>query len=399
LLDATNTVSIGDAQAVANATHRILEKCFGAGSFDGKLLHASFNLVGRLFAGEHPGYLVCDMPYHDLRHSLDTALVTARLIAGYENEQGVSSGTFTPEYGLLGVLLSLLHDTGYIRKTSEAALCGPQLMAEHESRSVQFAGSYLRTTSLANHAALAPLIFVTQLGSDLNQLFTGYDRPAITLGQMLGSADLLRQISDRWYLERCYYHLYPELVLGGGDRVRTPDGREQLLYRDAFDLLSKTPRFCENIVYKRLNQDFQQVARHLAVHFAGTDPYAEAIHRNLDRCARIVAEGPIGLLQHEPFTTTRNLAPIYHAPPRPSIDQARGIYRPAFPASSRRTRPCARQLRRQYAVLAKACKPRALCAFLIAACVELRSLLTDDGALRWLGRVGDLRPLGVTGTG
>ena len=317
LLDATNTVSIGDERAVADATDRILEKCFGIGSFDAELLHASFALVGRLFAGEHPGYLACDMPYHDLRHSLDTALVMARLIAGYQSKQGVSQTALTPEHGLLGVLLGLLHDTGYIRKTSEAALCGPQLIAEHESRSAEFARGYLETTSLINRAPLAPLIFVTQLRCDLDQLFSGYDRPAITLAQMLGSADLLSQISDRWYLERCYYHLYPELVLGGGDRVRTPDGQEQLLYRDAFDLLSKTPKFYENIISKRVNQDFSQVTRHLAMYFSGADPYAEAIHGNLERCAGIVAGGPSGL-SSEPITTTRNLAAIYHAKPRPA---------------------------------------------------------------------------------
>ncbi len=319
LLDATNTVSIGDHEAVADATDRILEKSFGPGSFDRELLHASFARVGRLFVGEHPGYLACDMPYHDLRHSLDTALVMARLVAGCQSEQCASRGALTPEHGLLGVLLGLLHDTGFIRKTSEGALCGPQLMPEHESRSVEFARSYLQTTSLADHAALASLIFVTRLGSDLEELFTGHDGRAITLGQMLGSADLLSQISDRWYLERCYYHLYPELVLGGSDRVRTPDGQEQMLYRDAFDLLSKTPRFYENVVCKRLNQDFQPVARHLAAHFAGADPYAEAIHRNLDRFPRIIAEGPYGLSQREPITTTRNLAAIYHArPSRPA---------------------------------------------------------------------------------
>jgi hypothetical protein len=79
--------------------------------------------------------------------------------------------------------------------------------------------------------------------------------------------------------------------------------------------LRKTPRFYENIVRKRLNQDFAQVARYLAVHFAGADPYAEAVHRNLNRVARMVAEGPLGLLQREPITTTRNLAAIYHAQP------------------------------------------------------------------------------------
>ena len=175
LLDATNTVSIGDEQAVADATDRILENCFGAGSFDRELLHASFTLVGRLFAGEHPGYLACDMPYHDLRHSLDTALVMARLIAGYQSEQGVSCAALTPEYGLLGVLLGLLHDTGFIRKTSDAALRGPQLTSEHESRGVEFARSYLQATSLANHAALAQLIFVTRLAMNLKALFAGHE--------------------------------------------------------------------------------------------------------------------------------------------------------------------------------------------------------------------------------
>lgn len=319
LLDATNTVSLRDARSVAGAIDHLLAHCFGAGSFDGELLHASFTFVGRLFAGEHPGYLACDMPYHDLRHSLDTALVMARLIDGYQSEHGASSVALTPEYGLLGILLGLLHDTGFIRTTSEATICGPQLIAEHESRSVDFARSYLRTTTLSNCTALAPLIFATRLASDLDALFAGYEGPAVTLGHMLGSADLVGQIADRCYLERCYYHLYPELVLGGRDRLRTPDGREQLLYTDALDLLCKTPKFYESIVRRRLNQNFQQAVRYLSVHFAEVDPYAEAIERNLDRAARIAAEGRFNLLRREPTTTTRNLAAVYHArPARPA---------------------------------------------------------------------------------
>lgn len=320
LLDATDTVPLGDAQAVAAATTRILEQCFGAGSFDRELLSRTFTLVGRLFAGEHPGYLACDMPYHDLRHSLDTALVTARLIGGWQKGHGVASGALTPEYGLLGVLLALLHDVGYIRKASEAALCGPQLTAEHEARGAEFAESYLRTTSLAKHSALAPLILVTRLASETTPLFAGYGSEAVTVGRMLGSADLLSQIADRWYLERCYYHLYPELVLGGCDRVRTADGQEQVLYRDAFDLISKTPRFYEAIVCKRLDEDFQQVDRHLAAHFSGADPYAEAVRRNMERAAHMVAEGLSGALRQEPITTTGDLAAIYHAaPPRAKL--------------------------------------------------------------------------------
>ena len=82
---------------------------------------------------------------------------------------------------------------------------------------------------------------------------------------MLGSADLLSQIADRFYLERCYYHLHPELVLAGLDRKRLPDGREELLYRDAFDLVAKTRDFCEHMIAKRLRGVFGGVAHGLPV--------------------------------------------------------------------------------------------------------------------------------------
>ncbi len=311
LLDATNTVSVGDARDTADAIDRILLACFGVGTFDRELLRASFVLVADLFAGDRPGYLACDMPYHDLRHSLDTALVMARLIDGYQRQAKTGTAALSPEYGLLGVLLALLHDSGFIRKTSEQALCGPQLMPVHESRGVEFAREYLQTTSLRDRAELAPLVLATQHSACFDRIFSGGDDAVVALGRMLGSADLLSQTSDRCYLERCYYHLYAELVLAGYDRVRTADGGERVVYRDAFDLVSKTPAFYRDIVEKRLDDDFRGIAHHLAAHFAGGDPYAEAIRSNLDRCERIIADGGPRLLGAEPVTTTRELAPIY----------------------------------------------------------------------------------------
>jgi hypothetical protein len=312
LPDATNTVSLGDARAVAGAADRILQQSFGDGSFDRGLLHATFDVARRLFDGEHPGYLACDMPYHDLRHSLDTALVMARLIAGYQRTHRASAEALTPQYGLLGVLLGLLHDAGFIRNASEATMCGPQLIAEHESRSVGFAQDYLLHTSLSTLAPLSRLILTTRLAADLDALFAACDGPAVTLGCMLGSADLVSQISDRSYLERCYYHLYPELVIGGRDRVRTADGEEQLLYADGFDLLRSTPAFYDNIVRRRLDRSFGQVVRYLRGPPAGADPYAEALVRNVDRFARL-DDARDGFLGPEPSTTTRNLAAAYRA--------------------------------------------------------------------------------------
>jgi hypothetical protein len=315
LLDVTNTVSIGDTGRVAAAVADILAECFGQGSFDDDLLHATFERVGRMFNGDDPEYLACDMPYHDLRHSLDTALTMARLIAG---QQGIGDDAapvvFTPEDALLGVLLALLHDTGYIRTASERALGGPQLTREHEARSVEFARHYLRTTSLAKRAADAELIQVTQLVADLDVLFARHAPAAVALGRMLGTADLVSQLADKRYLERCYWHLFPELVLGDCNRMRTVDGGEAPLFSDALDLVSKTPAFYDNVVRPRLDRKFAGTVRHLAALFGDADPYGAAIERNIER-ARTIAGGQHGLLGPEPPTTTARLAPIYHAVP------------------------------------------------------------------------------------
>jgi len=318
LRDVTNEVALGDAAQVADAADRILRKCFGPRQFDSDLVRRAFAFADRLFAGREPGHLACDMPYHDLRHSLDTALIMARLVDGWQSVHRDATGALTPEQGVLGVVLALLHDTGYLRTSSEAALCGPQLMREHEARGIAFAGAWLRTTPLSAHAPLAALIDATRLAAHPEDVFAGHVGAAVTLGHMLGSADLLSQVADRWYLERCYYHLYPELVLGAGDRLRTPSGGVTLLYRDAADLVRKTGAFYDKVVRRRLDQAFADVARYLGVHFGGVDPYAAATQRNLARLADVSADDRMHLLEREPPTTTRDLAAIYHAvPPAP----------------------------------------------------------------------------------
>ena len=85
---------------------------------------------------------------------------------------------------------------------------------------------------LARYAEVGPLVLQ----------FTGYERPVETirlddpmlrlLGSLLGSADIIAQMSDRCYLEKCRDRLYPEFVEGGithkktvkGDVVVIPNG-------------------------------------------------------------------------------------------------------------------------------------------------------------------------------
>lgn len=316
MLDVTGTVPLDDAAATAAAVEDILARNADPAGFDRALLHTSFAFVDRLFAGGHPGYLACDMPYHDLRHSLDAALTMARLVDGGRAGGAPATASITPELGLVAVLLALLHDTGFLRTTAEASLCGPQLAAAHESRSVAFAEAYLRGTSLARHAALAPMILATRVAASPAPLFDGRDAAAVAIGRMLGSADLLCQVADRRYLERCFHHLYPELVLGGCDRTKMPDGKQAVLFHDARDLVARTPGFYTAIVEPRLVGDFANVALQLASHFGGHDPYAASIRDNLDRCKRVVTEDRWDLVGEPPPTTTRELDPRYEATQR-----------------------------------------------------------------------------------
>jgi hypothetical protein len=318
LRDVTGTVPLDEAAAVADAVDGILARSYGTASYDRALLHASFAFVERLFAGGHPGYLACDMPYHDLRHSLDTALAMARLVDGYQRQGSATAAGLTPDMGLVAVLLALLHDTGFLRTKTEASLHGPELAAAHESRSAAFAADYLRSTTLAPHAQLASLIMATRVAAAPGPLLAGRDDAAIAIGRMLGSADLLCQMADRRYLERCYHHLYPELVIGGGNRVVTADGVRKILFRDARDLVAHTPGFYANVARPRLEMDFGNVARYLAAHFGGDDPYARSTRDNLERCATIVGDDRWDLLDGPPMTTTRELDPRYGAVPSSS---------------------------------------------------------------------------------
>jgi hypothetical protein len=306
LTDVTGTVPLDDAESVAAACERVLSRT--GEDWDRDLLHASFAFAGDLFAGRHPGYLACDMPYHDLRHSLDAALIMARLVDGCRAGGDADGLALDGESRLAGVLLALLHDTGFLRRRDEAGMRGPELGTSHEARSAALAQTYFASTSLARHAGLAAMIEATRIAMRPQELFRGQPPSHVAIGRLLGSADLICQLADPRYLERCYHHLYPELVIGA-ERAGTPPP-----FRNARELLAGTVAFHDNLVRPRLERDFAHAARFLARHFGGADPYATSIRANLERCDRIVNEGRWDLLGPPPPTTTRTLDAAYPAP-------------------------------------------------------------------------------------
>jgi hypothetical protein len=99
------------------------------------------------------------------------------------------------------------------------------------------------------------------------------------IGEILGSADIIAQMSDRCYLEKCHDRLYPEFVLGGLARRKQPDGKIVVVYKSGMDLLSKTPAFYVNAM-KRLNEKLYQAYRYAEIHFGGNNLYLEEMKKN-----------------------------------------------------------------------------------------------------------------------
>jgi hypothetical protein len=199
----------------------------------------AFNDVKALFQGKYPGYLPCDTLYHDSRHTFDMTLATARLVEGHDRAHP-GAEQLGGRRAMLGVVIALLHDSGYMRRASEADVeNGAVFTKVHVSRSADFIATYLPKVGFAEEASLASrLVHFTGYEMDVDDIRVD-DLRDRTVGCMVGAADLIGQMSDRMYLEKCREFLYREFVLGSIARETLPDGREIVRYTSPEDLNSR----------------------------------------------------------------------------------------------------------------------------------------------------------------
>lgn len=300
LADIAGQADFARPESVHEAIAALFERRFATG-WPRAALATAFDDVARAYGGDYPGLLACDTPYHDLRHTLDSALAMARMVDGYEiaasrrGEAGLGS-----ERCLVGVLLALFHDIGFLRRAGEEGLSGAQLVRVHEARGSEFATAFFRRNGLAQHEAMPSLILATAFREDLDSLFSARHEAEVALACMVASADVLSQLADRCYLERCRDFLYREFVLGGLDRVTQSDGTECIFYTSAEDLLRQTPWFFESVIMKRLEHDLRGVYRHLDDHFGGQNPYVRSMFANIAFLKDVVASADFSRLRRQP---------------------------------------------------------------------------------------------------
>ena len=304
--DVTNTVQVSSVPAVKRAVEELYSQTWPSGKVE--RLETAFSDFERLFNGHFPGYLGCDTVYHDLQHSLDDTLAMARLLAGYDRSHAVEQ-RLGAERAMMGIVVALFHDAGYIRQTDDTMhRNGAEFTRTHVGRSAQFLARYLPTLGLADWVPVA-----TQIVH-----FTGYEVPFDQIrlddprdrkvGHLVGTADMMAQMADRCYLEKCRDRLYPEFVLGGVAVSRGNEGELKVIYGSGLDVLRSTPEFVAETMRTRLDGEFSGAYRYIEALYGGRNPYMEATDASLVYLKQILQSQRWSMLRRTPpcFTWEKN---------------------------------------------------------------------------------------------
>jgi hypothetical protein len=209
----------------------------------------------------------------------------------------------------MGVVTALFHDSGYIREASDAThRNGAEYTLSHVSRSARHLARYLPTIGMADWVPVATrIVHFTgyEVRFDQIQVADWRDRK---IGHLLGTGDLIAQMSDRCYLEKCRDRLYPEFVLAGVATGKSIEGRLHIKYSSGLDLLRQTPQFFATVMRDRLDGEFDGAYRLIDALFGGNNPYMQAIRQNQSYLQQVLKTENWATLRRNPpcFTWEQN---------------------------------------------------------------------------------------------
>ncbi len=246
----------------------------------------AFDWAAQCFNGRYADYQAIDARYHDFEHTLQGTLCLARLLHGWhEAESGPAPGGTGPipchrfELALLAILF---HDSGYLKKRSDAVGTGAKYTYTHVARSAEFAATFLagKGYSTRDIAAVRNMISCTGIHADLSSIpfQDGLERQ---LGCALATADLLGQMAAHDYVDKLptLFQEFAEAAAyrpGAGGPLRT--------YQNADELLRNTRSFWNEYVRPKIDRDFGGVHRYLSSPYPdGPNPYLQRIEQNLRR--------------------------------------------------------------------------------------------------------------------
>ncbi len=239
--------------------------------FDFGFLEKVYTDTEMLFNGKYPGYRECNTKYHTLEHTISVALATVRLVHGNYLE----GYEFSSKNILLTMIAALFHDAGLIQAKEDINGSGAKYTIGHEERSIVFMKQYLSKERFSAQDLDNCSHFIMCTILNVSPELIPFDSKEIeTLGKIVGSADLLAQMADRYYLERLLL-LYKEF-----EEARLPG------FDSALMLLQKTEEFYEFVAKRRLSKELGGVSEFMRNHFRDRwgidrDLYDESIFKNI----------------------------------------------------------------------------------------------------------------------
>ncbi len=178
------------------------------------------------------------------------------------------------------MIAALMHDIGYAQRHGEDTGSGAQYTRDHVRRGIEFMRGYLveRELPSAWRASLEPMMLATENMGEFRKINFPDERVRL-LGQIVATADLVGQMSDRTYLEKLLF-LYLELKeanLGN--------------YQSMQDLLRKTQSFYESTRQEKLEGELEGLYNKLTFHFkdylgAERNYYLESMEGNMAYLSR-----------------------------------------------------------------------------------------------------------------
>lgn len=270
--------------------HRQLSRLFESGATDDpadEILHLAETIqptiditalrrlhgdIARLFTGRYPGFRANTTRYHNLHHTHGVALATIRLLHGL----ACSGREISIPVVELALYSAYFHDTGLLQTTAEPVQTGAVSFHNHEERSIAFMTRYLADHALPESLSQGcpSVIGCTNLAVVPDTVV--FPSPEARLaGYVVGSADILAQMADRYYLERLPF-LFEEHRDGGLQTCHS-----------AVELMENTMSFYRDIIVERLETAFGNLSAAMRVHFRerwqiDENLYRTNIAKNLD---------------------------------------------------------------------------------------------------------------------
>jgi len=243
-------------------------------------LKDSYRYVTDFFRGKNSNFEKNILPYHNLRHTRIVTLATARLFHGLHH-RGVEIRAAAVEKGLLS---ALFHDTGMLELRIETHPFINKLKATttHETRSAQLMRTYISVIGL-------PLFYSIECEEIINHTNLNIKPDSIEcsnesklIGQVIGSADIIAQMADRYYLESLSY-LFHEMEKANNSQYETVQ-----------EMMRNTTSFYE-LMKDRLENQLGNIYHALREHFKRTrgidrNIYLDQINANIEYLNKIIKQ-------------------------------------------------------------------------------------------------------------